>query len=108
MTEFIQLATTVNDEKKANEIASVLMERRVVACVQILGPIKSSCWWKGKIIQTNEWMCLAKARMEDYEKIEDAIKSVHPYVLPEILAFPIFGEPKYLSWIHEETSRSMT
>ena len=102
--EYIQLATTVNDEKKAKEIARELLENRMVACVQIIGPIKSSCWWKDKIIQTNEWMCLANARAEDYGKIEDALKKVHPYDVPEILAVPIFGNLAYLNWIHEETA----
>jgi len=104
MNEYIQVATTVNDEKKASEIASLLLETRAVACVQILGPIASSCWWKGKIQRTNEWMCLAKARAEDYEKIQATIKSAHPYEIPEIVAVPIYGNPAYLSWIHEETN----
>jgi len=104
ISEYIQLTTTVNDEKKAKEIAKVLLENRMVACVQIIGPIKSSGWWKDKIIQTNEWMCLAKAKTEDFERIEDTLKKVHPYDLPEILAVPIFGNLAYLNWIHKETA----
>ena len=101
----VQVVTTVDDEKKANEIGKVLLETRLVACVQILGPIKSSCRWKGKIKKGEEWMCLANARTENYEKIEATIKNIHPYDLPEILAFPIhFGNSAYLSWIHEETT----
>lgn len=102
--EYVQVLTTVNDEKKASEIASILLETRVAACVQIIGPIASSCWWKGKIIQANEWMCLAKAKSKDYPKIEMIIKNTHPYKVPEILAIPVhFGNPAYLSWIREET-----
>jgi len=103
--ECIQVVTTVDDEKKANEIARVLLETRLVACVQIIGPIKSSCWWKGKIMKGEEWMCLANARTKDYEKIQATIKTMHSYDVPEILAFPIyFGNSAYLNWIHEETA----
>ena len=103
--EYIQVFTTVNDEKKAGEIARLLLRKHIVACVQIIGPISSSCWWKGKMVEANEWMCLAKAMAEDYEEIQATIKSVHPYEVPEILAVPVhFGNPAYLSWIREETA----
>jgi len=105
MNEYIQVVTTVNDEKKAGEIARLLLRKRVVACVQIIGPISSFCWWKGKMVEANEWMCLAKGMAEDYEEIQTTIKSTHPYEVPEILAVPVYsGNPAYLSWIREETA----
>lgn len=105
LNEFIQVLTTVDDEEKASEIARVLLEKRVAACVQILGPIASSYWWKGKIERTNEWMCMAKARAADYEAIEATIRDIHPYEVPEILALPLYaGYAAYLKWIHEETT----
>jgi periplasmic divalent cation tolerance protein len=105
LNEFIQVLTTVDDEKKASEIARVLLEKHVAACVQVLGPIASSYWWNGKIERTNEWMCIAKARAADYEIIESAIRGIHTYEVPEILAFSIYsGYPAYLKWIREETA----
>lgn len=105
MVEYIQVLTAVDDEKKVDEIACALLEARVAACVQIMGPIRSSYWWKGKIEQAKEWMCLAKAKAEDYKEIETIIKSVHPYEVPEILAVPIsFGYDPYLNWICRETA----
>jgi len=105
MNEYIQVITTVNDERKADEIARLLLTKRIVACVQIIGPISSSCWWKGQMVEANEWMCLAKAMAENYEEIQATIKSTHPYEVPEILAVPVhFGNPAYLSWIREETT----
>lgn len=104
--KFIQVLTTVDDEEKASEIARVLLEKRVAACVQVLGPIASSYWWKGKIERTKEWMCIAKARAADYETIESTIRGIHPYEVPEILAFPLYsGYSAYLKWIREETVR---
>jgi periplasmic divalent cation tolerance protein len=105
MEEYIQVLTTVDDEKKASEIASAVLEKRVAACVQILGPISSFYWWKGKIEQAREWICLAKAKAEDYEKLQAVIKGIHPYEVPEILATPVsFGNPAYLKWVRDETS----
>lgn len=103
--EYIQVVTTVNNQKKANQIARSLLDTRAAACVQIIGPVVSSCWWKGQVLQTNEWICVAKARVEDYDRLEDVIKSLHPYEVPEILATPIqFGYPAYLNWIRDETT----
>ena len=105
MAEVIQVVTTVNDEMKANEIARALLKSRTIACVQVLGPISSSYWWKGNIETAKEWMCVAKGKIEDYERIQTLIKSIHPYDVPEILATPIdMGNPAYLSWIREETT----
>lgn len=106
VAEYIQVLTTVDDEKKANEIARAILEKRVAACVQVLGPISSSYWWKGKIEQAKEWICLAKARADDYEELQSVIKAVHPYEVPEILAMPVVsGNPAYLNWVRDETSR---
>jgi len=106
VTKFIQVLTTVDDEKKANDIARAILEKRVAACVQVFGPISSSYWWKGKIEQAKEWICLAKARADDYEELQSVIKSVHPYEVPEIIATPItFGNPAYLNWVRDETNR---
>jgi periplasmic divalent cation tolerance protein len=103
--EYVQVLTTVDDEKKAGEIAESLLSTRAAACVQIIGPIVSSCWWKGKLLHANEWICIAKARAEDYDKVESIIKNIHPYEVPEILAMPVvFGNPAYLHWIHDETA----
>lgn len=104
MDEYIQVLTTVDDENKANAIAKELLEKRAAACVQVLGPITSSYWWKDRIEQAKEWICLAKCKTEDYEKIQAVIKSVHPYEVPEILAVPVsLGNPDYLKWIREAT-----
>jgi periplasmic divalent cation tolerance protein len=71
----------------------------------VFGPIASSYWWKGKIERTNEWLCIAKGKAADYETIENTIRGIHPYEVPEILAFPICsGYPPYLKWIREETA----
>ncbi|MFH0848896.1 MAG: divalent-cation tolerance protein CutA [archaeon] len=105
MDNYIQVISTVDNEDTAKRIAGRLLEERAVACVQILGPVTSFFWWKGEIQESREWVCLAKGKKEDYDKIEATIKSTHPYDIPEILAIPVLsGNTAYLSWISAETT----
>ena len=105
MTDYIQVITTTNTEEEARKIQRLLIEERAAACVQIIGPISSLYWWEGKIEEAKEWICLAKARSEYYQRIESLIKKNHPYTVPEILAIPVAaGNKDYLAWINEVTS----
>ncbi len=104
--EFIQVSATVNSKRIANKIAVRLLGERVASCVQLVGPIESSYWWKGKIEHDKEWLCLIKGRSRDYPRIEAAIKKIHPYEVAEILALPVlYGNNEYLRWIRSETDR---
>jgi periplasmic divalent cation tolerance protein len=72
--------------------------------VQIVGPITSTYRWQGKIETSEEWQCWAKSRGELYAQIEQAIRRLHPYEVPEILAVPVVaGSDSYLKWLREET-----
>jgi periplasmic divalent cation tolerance protein len=104
VTEYIQVSTTVNSKATANKIARKLLDERLASCVQVLGPIDSHYWWKGRIERAREWTCFIKARASHYRKIEATIKRLHPYEVPEILAFRVLhGQADYLRWIEEET-----
>ncbi len=104
-TSYIQVLTTIDSPEKAAAIANTLLEKRLAACVQIVGPIQSHYWWQGRQEQSQEWLCLAKTRQELYQAVESAIRAVHPYQTPEILAVPILaGLPDYLAWINQEVS----
>ncbi|HUX35865.1 MAG TPA: divalent-cation tolerance protein CutA [Candidatus Paceibacterota bacterium] len=101
--EFIKIYTTVAKKSDAERIAKILSEKKLSACTQIAGPITSVYKWKGKLEKSKEWMCSAKARKGDYKKIEKAIKEIHPYKLPEIIALPIVGgSPEYFNWMRKE------
>ncbi len=105
VTEFIQVSTTVDSKARADKIARRLLDERVASCVQVLGPIQSDYWWKGRIERTKEWICFIKARARDYQRIEASIRKVHPYDVPEILALPVLsGNIDYLDWIRRETA----
>jgi len=80
--------------------------RRLAACVQVLGPITSTYRWEGAIETSQEWRCEAKTRVELYDEIEKAIRSLHSYQVPEILAVPVVdGSADYLAWLDREVKQ---
>ena len=92
--------TTTESRKDAEKIAEFLVEKRLAACVQIFGPIASVYWWEGRTEKANEWFCLIKTARALYEDVESAIRKVHPYKVPEVLAVPVVaGSKDYLSWL---------
>ena len=103
MSDFIQVVTTTAHREDATAIARSLVESRLAACVQVLGPITSTYRWQGEIETAKEWQCWAKTTLELYEKVEGAIRRIHPYEVPEILAMPIVtAAESYLAWIEEQ------
>ncbi len=102
--EFVEVRTTIDTKEGAQKIAETLVSKRLAACVQVGGPITSTYWWQGKIEVAEEWICTVKTRRELYEKLEQAIREVHSYDEPEILATLIVaGSSGYLNWLLSET-----
>jgi len=107
MPEYIQVVTTTASREDAERIARVLVEERLAACVQVIGPISSMYRWQGAIETSQEWLCLAKSRRELYDAIEKAIRRAHPYQVPEILAVPVVaGSADYLAWLDQEVRKT--
>jgi len=104
MTDFLQMQTAFERQVDAERLANALVERRLAACVQIVGPIQSTYRWQGQIETAEEWLCLIKTRRELWEEVQRAIIELHPYETPEIIAVPIaVGSKAYLGWVAEET-----
>ena len=102
MTGHLQVLTTIDSEEAAERISAALVERRLAACVQVVGPISSTYRWQGEVERAREWMCVAKTTAERYPEVEAAIRELHPYDEPEIVATPIVaGSAGYLGWISE-------
>ncbi|MEN6321209.1 MAG: divalent-cation tolerance protein CutA [Syntrophaceae bacterium] len=100
MRTYIQVITTTEKKEDAEKIAMALVERKLAACVQIVGPIVSTYRWKGSIETATEWQCVIKSREKLYTEIEKAIRTVHPYEVPEIIVIPIIaGSSDYLEWL---------
>jgi len=100
---YLQVVTTTSREADAERIARTLLERRLAACVQIAGPVTSLYWWKGVLETSEEWLCSIKTGEAQYAALEKAIRKVHPYEVPEIVAIPIVaGSKDYLRWLQGE------
>jgi len=107
MEKYIQIFTTTEKKDDAEKIAKTLVEKRLAGCIQIVGPIVSTYWWKGNVETTKEWLCFIKSKKALYKKLEKAIKEIHPYETPEIIAMPIVsGSRDYLEWLSNELKKT--
>ena len=103
MTGHIQVLTTTEHKADAEKIAKILVEKRLAACVQIIGPLTSYFHWQDKLDTAQEYLCLIKSRDDLFAELEEAIKSMHPYEVPEIIVTPITkGGKDYLNWMAAE------
>jgi periplasmic divalent cation tolerance protein len=96
------------DREIALEVANRLIERRVAACVNVLAPCTSVYRWQGKLEAASEIPILIKTTAARYPALEQALRELHPYELPEIVAVPIrVGLPGYLAWVAAETESDL-
>ncbi len=104
MEKMIQIITTGDDREIIEKIGKDLVEKKLIACAQILGPIRSIYRWKGVVENTSEWLLLMKSKASLYPAIEKEIRQQHPYELPEIIAINIdTGLVEYMDWLGDET-----
>jgi periplasmic divalent cation tolerance protein len=104
MSALIVVLTTAPDRGVAQNIAHALIERKLAACVNILAECTSVYRWRGQTETASEVPLLIKTRAAIYADVEAAIRSLHPYELPEIVAVSIErGLPAYLDWVGAET-----
>ena len=101
-TASIVVFVTAKDEAEAQKISEKLLQAKLAACVNVISNIRSVFWWEGKIDQSNEVLLMIKSQKKLFSKIVAAVKSVHSYSVPEIIALPIVdGQKDYLQWIKE-------
>jgi len=97
--------TTVPDPGLAVKVAEALVHARIAACVHALPPGQSTYRWQDKVETSAETTLLIKTTAEKYPELEAALRGLHPYEIPEILALPVSaGWPPYLAWIHDATA----
>jgi periplasmic divalent cation tolerance protein len=104
MAAHAQVQFTVADRSTADAIAGELLERRLVACVQVVGPVTSRYRWQGALETSEEWLCLAKTTAARADDVVAAVRALHPYDVPEVLASPVTGLADYLAWIDDSVS----
>jgi len=98
--------TNLGDIASAQMLARALVEQRLAACVNILPAVQSIYRWNGAVEQAAEVTLLIKTTTARYAELEQAIRALHPYELPEVIAVPVSaGLPAYLEWIAQETRK---
>lgn len=98
----IVVLITAVDKKQATKIARALVQRKLVACVNVIDRVASMFWWKGSVDKAVEVLLLAKSTRAKLPRITALVKSMHSYEVPEIIALPVVGGNRdYLDWIDE-------
>ena len=99
--DYTLIMVTASSREEAEKIATTLLERKLIACANILGPVSSRFWWQGKIDLAEEYMIFMKTKRELFDQVVDNVKQLHSYEVPEIIALPIVeGAKPYLEWIN--------
>jgi periplasmic divalent cation tolerance protein len=102
MTDRRIVLTTTGSRTEAQTIGSALVEQRLAACVNIVGPISSTYRWQGKVENAEEYLLIIKTTAAAFPRVRDAIQRLHSYELPECIEVPIEdGSAAYLEWIAE-------
>jgi periplasmic divalent cation tolerance protein len=97
--------STVGSAEEADRLARALVERRLAACVNVVPGVVSHYRWQGELQRDEERLLVIKTRAERIEALRDALRELHPYELPELVAFEISaGSPEYLKWLDEGVS----
>ncbi|MBT8346149.1 MAG: divalent-cation tolerance protein CutA [Desulfofustis sp.] len=101
--EPIVVSTSVDNEDAARSIAELVLGKRLAACVHIHPPMTSLYWWKGEITSDSEYLLSMKSDRNLFNRLVEAIRSVHPYEVPEIIATDVVDvDREYSAWMREE------
>src|ERR1700679_862018 len=105
MTNARVVLATVGLKDVADKLATQLVERRLAACVNIVGPIRSVYRWKHKVHNEQEYLLMIKTTAEKAVQLQSAFKGLHPYDLPECVELAVeSGSEDYLAWLAAEVS----
>jgi periplasmic divalent cation tolerance protein len=100
MSDAIMVLMTAGSREEAVRLADVLVVARLAACVQILPEVESVYHWQGNIERAPEILLLAKTTQANFAALETAVRSLHTYETPEVIALPITEvSAPYLEWL---------
>jgi periplasmic divalent cation tolerance protein len=98
--------STAGSREEARRIARELVDRKLAACVNIIGPIESVYRWKGKVEDSEEFLLLMKTTAAEFGPLQSALRALHSYELPECIAIEIDdGNADYLAWIEQSIQK---
>ena len=102
MMKYAIVFITAPTKNEAERISHVLLDKRLIACANIIEGVKSTFWWQGKLENAEEVLLIAKTSASLIKKLIKTVKTAHSYDTPEIIAVPIIeGYKPYLKWISE-------
>ncbi len=100
------LYLTAATQAEAETISRTLVEERLAACANLLGPIRSFYWWQGKVQDEGEVALLLKTRTDLVDRVVARVKELHSYSVPCVVSWSIdIGNPDYLAWVESETRK---
>lgn len=103
---FTVILSTIDDKRKAEEIAERLVGEKLAACINVVGPINSVYWWQGKVEKAEEYLMIIKTTKELRTELMKRLKELHTYQVPEIISIDITdGYKDYLNWILESVKK---
>jgi periplasmic divalent cation tolerance protein len=98
---------TVPSSEEGTRLARIVVESRLAACVNVIPGVTSIYRWEGRVEESGECLLIMKSDADRYPDLEDRIRSLHPYDVPEIIALPVEkGSPAYLDWIRRSLDAS--
>ena len=101
MEYYIFLVTVANIEE-GKKIGKLLIENKLVACVNIIQNVYSIYKWKEEVVEDNEHLLLIKTTEENSEQLIQKINEIHGYETPECIGFKINkGSKDYLKWLSD-------
>jgi len=104
--EFVVVLVTTADAEEGARLGRTLVEERLAACANLVGPIRSIYRWQGAVEEAGEHLVLLKARAADVAALETRVRALHSYEVPEVVALPIVaGSAPYLAWLADSTKR---
>jgi periplasmic divalent cation tolerance protein len=93
---------TAPDAAVAQQLARLVLEQKLAACINIIPAMTSFFWWQGKIDEQTETLLIIKTVAEKLTVLIEAVKKNHPYEVPEIIALPVVGGSEdYLKWLRD-------
>ena len=104
--EFVVVLVTTSSAEEGARLGRALVEERLAACANVIGPIRSIYRWEGAVEEADEHLVVLKARGADVSALETRVRALHSYDVPEVLALPVTaGSAPYLAWLAGATER---
>lgn len=102
----VVILVTASSDEEARRIGRALVEERLAACVNVVGPVTSIFRWDGRVQEEGEHLLVVKARRADVERLAARVAALHSYEVPEVLALDVAGgAAPYLAWVRDSTER---